>query len=166
MNKYLFAVVLGLSLLGVFQRLNAQQITTAGKKVNVKALMAQQKTLEENKILVLNFYQEMFGDKDISAVDRYILPTYIQHNPHVADGADAFKKAAAIWFKGAPKTKIDVQQIAAEGDLVFIHIKTRNPDDSYTSTIDIFRIQNGKIAEHWDVHEKVPEHAANAHPMF
>lgn len=122
---------------------------------------------DTNKEVVLNFYQQMFGDKDISAVDRYIsAKEYIQHNPTVPDGAEAFKEAAKGWFEGAPKTKVDIQRIAAEGDLVFIHIKNVNPDGSLTSTIDIFRLENGKIVEHWDVHQEVPRNAANNHPMF
>ncbi|WP_370895489.1 nuclear transport factor 2 family protein [Chryseobacterium gossypii] len=80
-------------------------------------------SIEQNKKIVIDFYQQMFGDKDISAVDKYIAPDYIQHNPNVADGAEAFKKTAAKWFEGKPKTKVDIQHIAAEGDLVFIHIK-------------------------------------------
>ncbi|MBO9595361.1 MAG: ester cyclase [Niabella sp.] len=119
-----------------------------------------------NKKRVLDFYQKMFGDKDLTAVDEYIAHDYIQHNPNVADGAEAFKKAAAGWFKNAPKTIIDVQHVAAEGDLVFLHLKNKNPDGRVTSTIDIFRLENGKIAEHWDVHQDVPPKAANAHPMF
>lgn len=119
-----------------------------------------------NKKRVLDFYQKMFGDKDLTAVDEYIARDYIQHNPHVADGAEAFKKAAAGWFKDAPKTTIDVQHVAAEGDLVFLHLKNKKPDGGVTSTIDIFRLENGKIAEHWDVHQDVPPKAANAHPMF
>ncbi|NIG55654.1 ester cyclase [Chitinophaga sp. Cy-1792] len=121
---------------------------------------------EENKKVVLAFYQQMFGDKDTAAVDKYILPAYIQHNPGVADGAAAFKKAAAGWFKGAAKTKIDVQHIAADGDIVFLHIRNVKPDGKFRSTIDIFRLENGKIAEHWDVQQDVPDHAANSHPMF
>ncbi|MBV8251511.1 MAG: ester cyclase [Chitinophaga sp.] len=121
---------------------------------------------EQNKKVVLAFYQQMFGDKDTAAVDKYILPTYIQHNPGVSDGATAFKKAAAAWFKGAPKTKIDVQHIAADSDLVFLHIKNIKPDGKLKSTIDIFRLENGRIAEHWDAQQDVPDQAANAHPMF
>lgn len=123
-------------------------------------------SLAYNKKIVLEFYQKVFGDKDLSVIDQYLLPTYIQHNPHVADGAEAFKTAAKDWFKDAPKTKINVQHIAAEGDLVFIHLKNTLPDGKFQSVIDIFRIQNGKIAEHWDVHENVPETSANSHPMF
>ncbi|MGV4414126.1 nuclear transport factor 2 family protein [Chryseobacterium sp. T1] len=121
---------------------------------------------EANKKLVLDFYQKMFGDKDLSAVDQYIAPEYIQHNPTVADGAEAFKKAAAVWFKGQPKTKIDVQHVAADGDLVFVHLKDKNPDGTLVSTIDIFKIANNKIVEHWDVHQDVPKESANNHPMF
>jgi predicted SnoaL-like aldol condensation-catalyzing enzyme len=123
-------------------------------------------TIQDNKKTVLDFYQKMFGDKDISAVDQYIAPEYIQHNPNVADGSEAFKKAAVKWFEGKPKTKIDVQHIAAEGDLVFLHIKNTRPDGGLKSTIDIFRLKDGKIVEHWDVHQDVPEHSANNHPMF
>ncbi|MFU1856271.1 ester cyclase [Sphingobacterium sp. NGMCC 1.201703] len=121
---------------------------------------------KENKRIVLDFYQQMFGDKDLSAVDKYIAPEYIQHNPHVADGAAAFKAAAAKWFEGQPKTKVDVQRIASDGDLVFIHIKNKNAAGSLKSTIDIFRLENGKIVEHWDAQQDVPKESANSHPMF
>lgn len=121
---------------------------------------------ENNKKLVLDFYQKLFGDKDLSAIDKYVAEDYIQHNPTVADGAEALKKEAEIWFKGQGKTSIDVQHAAAEGDLVFLHIKNSNPDGTLTSTIDIFKVINGKIVEHWDVHQNVPKESKNKHPMF
>jgi predicted SnoaL-like aldol condensation-catalyzing enzyme len=139
---------------------NKTELKTESAKVNSNS------EIESNKKIVLDFYQQMFGDKDLTAVDKYIAPEYIQHNPNVADGSEAFKKAAEGWFKGAPKTKIDVQHIAAEGDLVFLHIKNTNPDGSLKSTIDIFRLKDGKIVEHWDVHQDVPKESANPHPMF
>lgn len=121
---------------------------------------------ETNKKVVLDFYQQMFGDKDTAAVDKYILSSYIQHNPDVPDGAEAFKSAAVKWFKGAPKIKIDVKHIAAEGDLVFLHVRNKNAKGAVTSTIDIFRLEGDKIAEHWDVRQQVPVNVANKHPMF
>ena len=138
----------------------------ASCETSTKSDLLEREQAQKNKEVVLNFYQQMFGDRDISAVDRYIDKNYIQHNPKVADGAEAFKAAAATWFQSAEKIKVDVQHIAAEGDLVFIHIKNRNKDGSLKSTIDIFRLQGGKIVEHWDVHENVPEISANPHPMF
>lgn len=125
-----------------------------------------QSELDYNKKLVTDFYQKIFGDHDFTNIDHYLLPTYIQHNPKVADGAEAFEKAIKEWLKDAPKKKVDVQHIAAEGDLVFVHIKNIMPDGKLQSVIDIFRIENKKIAEHWDVHETVPETSANGHPMF
>ena len=122
--------------------------------------------LNYNKKLVTDFYQKIFGDHDFTHIDHYLLPTYIQHNPNVADGSEAFEKAVKVWLQNEPKTKIDIQHIAAEGDLVFLHVKDVLPDGKLQSVIDIFRIENKKIAEHWDVHETVPEKSANAHPMF
>ncbi len=134
--------------------------------LSAQSKKASQSELDYNKKLVTDFYQKIFGDKDFTNIDHYLLPTYIQHNPNVADGAEAFETAVKAWLKGAPKTKIDVQHIGAEGDLVFLHVKNVLPDGKLQSVIDIFRIQDKKIAEHWDVHETVPEKSANAHPMF
>jgi predicted SnoaL-like aldol condensation-catalyzing enzyme len=121
--------------------------------------------LEANKKLVTDMYQELFGDKNIEAIHKYIADDYIQHNPFVADGKEALIGAAKTWFVNASKEKIDIQHIAAEKDLVFIHLKS-HMGKKIVSVIDIFRIKNGKIAEHWDVMQEVPEKAANDHPMF
>lgn len=159
---YGFTLLSSVLLFGACQQKQALEKKTETNQ----AVVVSSDAIEQNKKIVLDFYQEMFGDKDLSAVDRYIDADYIQHNPTVADGAEAFKTAAAGWFKGAPKTKVDVQRIAAEGDLVFIHIKNIEPDGGLVSTVDIFRLKEGKIVEHWDVHQAVPDQAANAHPMF
>lgn len=121
---------------------------------------------QENKKMVIEFYNKLFGDKDVSAIDKYLAEDYIQHNPSVADGSKALKKAVTQWFAGAPKEKIDIQQAAAEGDLVFLHIKSKTEAGKYISIVDIFRVKDGKIVEHWDVMQEVPEKAANPHPMF
>jgi predicted SnoaL-like aldol condensation-catalyzing enzyme len=130
-----------------------------------KTIQKQQETEAANKTLVAEFYQQLFGDKDVSAIDKFLLPTYIQHNPSLPDGSEALKKAATQWFAGAPKEKIDIQHISADGDLVFIHLRTKMGGKVF-SVIDVFRIENGKIAEHWDVLQEVPAKSANDHPMF
>jgi predicted SnoaL-like aldol condensation-catalyzing enzyme len=126
---------------------------------------AETQQLEANKKMVTDMYQQLFGDKNIDAINKYIAKGYIQHNPMVADGRQALIDAAKKWFQGAPKEKIDIQHIAAEKDLVFIHTKGHMGTKT-VSIIDIFRIKDGKIAEHWDVMQEVPEKAANSHPMF
>lgn len=121
--------------------------------------------LDANKKMVADMYQELFGDKNIDAIKKYLAEGYIQHNPSVADGRQALIDAVTRWFQGAPKEKIDIQHIAADKDLVFIHTKG-HMGAKIISVIDIFRIKDGKIVEHWDVMQEVPEKAANSHPMF
>ncbi len=122
-------------------------------------------TLEKNKKMVARFYQELFGDKNIEAIDKYIGDKYIQHNPLLPDGKEHLKEAVKVWFKGAPKEKVDIQRIAADGDLVYLHIRAK-AGDKVRAIVDIFRIENDKIVEHWDVIQEVPEKSANNHPMF
>jgi predicted SnoaL-like aldol condensation-catalyzing enzyme len=121
--------------------------------------------LEANKKLVSDMYQKLFGDKNIEAINQYIADDYIQHNPNVADGKQALINAARQWFLNAPKEIIDIQHIVAENDLVFIHTRSHHGDKT-VSVIDIFRIRDGKIVEHWDVMQQVPEKSQNNHPMF
>ncbi len=143
----------------------ATQAKTDSLKNEIQILSGGQKQLEANKKLVADFYQEVFGDKDVSSIDKYIGDTYIQHNPAVGDGKEALKQAATQWFTGAPKEKIDIQHLNAEGNLVYIHTKSKMGTKTI-SIIDIFKVENGKIIEHWDVGQEVPEKSANTHPMF
>jgi predicted SnoaL-like aldol condensation-catalyzing enzyme len=107
----------------------------------------------------------VFGDKDVEAIDKYIGDTYIQHNPVLADGKDVLKQALTAWYKGASREKIDIHHLSAEGDLVYVHTKAMH-EGKVSSIIDIFRLENNKIVEHWDVIQAVPEKSANSHPMF
>jgi predicted SnoaL-like aldol condensation-catalyzing enzyme len=143
----------------------ATQATIDSLNRQIQTLSDNQKQVEANKKMVAEFYQELFGDKDINAMDKYIGETYIQHNPSVADGKETLRQAVTQWFKGAPKEKIDIQHLSGDGDLVYIHTKSKR-GAATVSIIDIFRFENGKIVEHWDVVQEVPEKSANSHPMF
>jgi predicted SnoaL-like aldol condensation-catalyzing enzyme len=120
---------------------------------------------EYNKKMVVEFYQKLFGDKDVESILKYIREDYIQHNPILPDGRDTLYKSAKMWFKNAPKEKVDFQRVIAEGDLVILHIRSKMGNKT-RAVVDIFRIEDGKIAEHWDVIQDVPEKSANPHPMF
>jgi predicted SnoaL-like aldol condensation-catalyzing enzyme len=155
----------------VFSSCNSRsnlQLLTAGNDSLTKRISIMEDTLRReqlNKKLVADFYQQLFGDKDLSAIDKYLKDDYIQHNPAAADGALSLKKVLTGWFEGAPKEKIDIQHIGADGDFVYIHLRSSR-GTKVISVIDIFRIENGKIAEHWDVIQEVPDKSANPHPMF
>ena len=123
-------------------------------------------TAEQNKKTVVEFYQKLFGDKDLSVIEQYITEDYIQHNPIAADGRQALKDVLGPWLANQPKTKVDFQKVVADGDLVILHIKTKSFSGKDLSLIDMFRLKDGKIVEHWDVMQEVPDQSANPHPMF
>lgn len=124
--------------------------------------------LDENKRVVRSFYEESFnaGDPE-GAVERYLGDRYIQHNPQAADGPEAFI-GFVKWMRGeSPETYINIKRIIAEDDLVVTHGHlTHSPEDRGTAVVDIFRVENGKIVEHWDVVQPIPDQAANDNTMF
>ena len=123
---------------------------------------------QQNKQTVLAFYSEAFNDKrPEEAVAKYIGSRYIQHNPQAPDGPEAFIQFVRAFAAQFPELRLDVKRAIAEGDLVMTHslLKT-SPSDRGTAAADIFRLEDGKIVEHWDVLQPVPETSANDHPMF
>jgi predicted SnoaL-like aldol condensation-catalyzing enzyme len=124
--------------------------------------------LEQNKQTVIAFYSEAFNDKrPEEAVARYIGSRYIQHNPQAPDGPEAFIRFVRAFSAQFPELSVEVRRAIAEGDFVVTHslLKT-SPGDRGTAAADFFRLEDGKIVEHWDVLQPVPETAANDHPMF
>ncbi|MEU6259638.1 nuclear transport factor 2 family protein [Streptomyces griseorubiginosus] len=134
---------------------------------SAKATSAQS-TTECNKRVALAFIDLAFNKKKPQeAADRYIGATYTQHNPNFADGKAAFVSAVTDYTQQFPQLKEDVKRVAAEGDLVFVHThETTTPTDLGSAVVDIFRFKNGKIVEHWDVTQSVPETSANDNTMF
>lgn len=134
----------------------------------LQTLKAEQETLDKNIEVVKNFYQEFFGDIDFSAADRYIGDVYVQHNPAVADGKAPLVEAAKVWLKDAPKTKINFHNAIAQDDLVFVHIVDTDAEGTKHSTMDVFRVTDGKITEHWDAFAtfKKGDESANENPLW
>jgi predicted SnoaL-like aldol condensation-catalyzing enzyme len=143
----------------------AAQATIDSLNMHIKSLTDSLNQIALNKKMVADFYQELFGDKNPAAIDKYIGDTYIQHNPSLPDGKEALKQGVAVWFKGQPKDTVDVKHLGADGNFVYIHTKSKMGNKTY-SILDIFRVENGKIAEHWDILQEVPAKSANTHPMF
>jgi predicted SnoaL-like aldol condensation-catalyzing enzyme len=120
--------------------------------------------LEKNKRTVVEFYELAFnGKQPEQAVERYVGSQYIQHNPQAPDGSEAF-----IGFVNAfPEANVDIRRVFADGDIVITHSLLKfTPDDRGTVAVDFFRLEDGKVVEHWDVLQPFPEDSANPHPMF
>lgn len=121
---------------------------------------------EANRELVVDFYEKFFIDHDIASAS-VIADDYTQHNPDVPDGKAPFIDYFSGFFAENPQSRGEVVRSATDGDLVFLHVRSTNgAQDRGDAVVDIFRVQDGKIVEHWDVIQAVPEAAANPNTMF
>ena len=122
----------------------------------------------DNKKLVIAFYEQAFNDgQPEQAAAAHLGTTYTQHNPGAPDGAEGFI-GYVHWLRGQfPELHLDIKRALAEEDLVFTHSHLHlKPGDRGMSVADIWRIADGRIVEHWDVVQEVPEASANDNTMF
>jgi predicted SnoaL-like aldol condensation-catalyzing enzyme len=124
--------------------------------------------LENNKRIVREFYELAFNErKPEEAVEKYMGSYYRQHNPQAGDGAEPFIGFVHYFTQTFPDLHMDIKRLIAEGDLVVVHNHgTRQAGDPGMAIVDIFRLEDGKIVEHWDVIQDIPESAANNNTMF
>lgn len=120
---------------------------------------------EANKELVLKAGKELFRDLDLTALDRYWSDTYVQHNPLYPNGKGPLRALIQSAIDAGVSTQVEIKRVAADGDLVWVHTKSLFFGKEL-ATVEIFRVANGKIVEHWDVIQEVPQSSANSNTMF
>lgn len=131
------------------------------------AVAADPRQMEDNKKVVLDFYEKGLNKKDFEAASVHFGPRYTQHNPNAGDGPEGFKNFLAFLREKFPNSRSEIKRVLADGDYVILHVHAvRTPGERGTAIIDIFKLENGKIVEHWDVAQPIPEKAANANGMF
>jgi predicted SnoaL-like aldol condensation-catalyzing enzyme len=122
---------------------------------------------EANKKNVVEFYEKALNQKDFEAASRHLGPRYTQHNPIAADGPEGLKAFIQFLRDKFPNSRSEIKRVFADGDYVIVHVHAiREPGTRGRAIIDIFKLENGKVVEHWDVAQDIPEKAANSNGMF
>lgn len=123
--------------------------------------------LNKNKKNAIAFYRTAYEGDPAKAVSLYVGDDYIQHNPDVADGLHGFIDYFERMQKEYPDKSIEFVRCIAEGDLVALHTHQTWPGGEEYITMDFFRFDdNGKIVEHWDAIQKIPDHSAHNNTMY
>jgi predicted SnoaL-like aldol condensation-catalyzing enzyme len=145
-------------------------LTASGARVSVcrSEKVEAMPNIERNKRNVVAFYDLMFNQcRPREAIQLYAGATYIQHNPGVADGKEGFIAYFEEAAREYPGKRVEFKRVIAEGDYVVLHCRQEWPGDQVWAGIDIFRLdEHGKVVEHWDVLQVVPNQAKNSNGMF
>ena len=131
------------------------------------AFAASEAQQEANRQAVLGFYEKGLNQKDADGAIAYMGSRYVQHNPNAADGPEGFRKFIAFLREKFPNSRSEIKRSFVDGDYVILHVHAiREPGTRGNAIIDNFNLENGKIVEHWDVVQTIPENPANNNTMF
>lgn len=122
---------------------------------------------EENLAIAIEFYDLLLNQKDWEAGKELMGDHYIQHNPNAKDGFEGIREHIEMIKQRYPENHGEIKHVFTYGDMVALHVHSkRTPDSLGNAVVDIFRLEDGKVVEHWDVVQPVPETALNDNTMF
>ena len=138
-------------------------MTDQGNRTPLDAASA----LARNKATVLAFIEEAVNQGDLDAARMHFGDTYTQHSPHIRDGAEGFRSYVEQLRRDFPHVRGEVKRIVAEGDYVFVHLHAkREPNETGLAIVDIFRLEDGKLAEHWEVRQPIATSELHGNSMI
>lgn len=121
----------------------------------------------DNRAAFEQFCDLFYTQKRVQAAfDLLVASGYRQHNPTIGDGPAAAIEMLTPKFDGSPDARFEIQRILVDGDLAMVHVRASRPGVPDAAVADIYRFEDGRIVEHWDVLQQVPVHAVHDHPMF
>jgi predicted SnoaL-like aldol condensation-catalyzing enzyme len=120
-----------------------------------------------NKQAVIEFYDKALNQKDFAAASKYLGDRYTQHNPTAKDGPEGLKAFIQFLRDKFPQSHSEIVQAFADGDYVILHVHSiRTPGTAGRAIFDLFKLDHGKVVEHWDAVQDIPASSANANGMF
>jgi predicted SnoaL-like aldol condensation-catalyzing enzyme len=120
-----------------------------------------------NREIVLDFLEKAINQTAFENAQVHFGPRYVQHNPMIGDGVEGIRKHMVGLREQFPQLRAEVKRVVAEGDLVVAHVHAmRTPADPGVAIVDIFRLKAGKLVEHWEVRQPVPDTALHGNGMF
>lgn len=156
-----------ISILSVSLLAGQVALPAAGQASTVSVASKVARREAANKALVLSFNDQLFNKGNLAVIDQDTAVTYTEHNPTVEDGQAGLRNLVLYLQMVAPQSHTYVKRAIAEGDLVLLQSNAvPAPGVAGQSIIDIFRVANGKIVEHWDNIETVPDSTVNGHDLF
>jgi predicted SnoaL-like aldol condensation-catalyzing enzyme len=157
MSRRLFAALAAIALLGLspaFAQTSAPVSTHTPQE-------------EANRQTVLAFYEKGINQKNADEALKYVGNRYVQHNPGAADGPEGFRKFISFLREKFPQSHSEIKSSFVDGDTVILHVHAvREPGARGSAIVDIFKLEGGKIVEHWDVTQAIPETMAHSNGMF
>lgn len=122
---------------------------------------------EQNKAVATAFYEAALNRHDFQEAQQHMGPTYTQHNPNAQDGKEGFAGFLQWLRENHPQSCGIIKRIWADGDYVIMHVlEKRHPSERGYAVVDIFRMEDGKVVEHWDVTQEIPEDIAHDNGMI
>ena len=126
-----------------------------------------QSSLEVNKKTAQEFYDCLINKKDFESASKYIGNRYTQHNPLLANGPEGLKVFVAFLKSNYPEARMEIKRVFGEGDYVILHVHSvRVPNTRGRAIFELFKLENGRIVEHWDAIQEIPETSSNSNGMF
>jgi predicted SnoaL-like aldol condensation-catalyzing enzyme len=148
-------------------RAGARLLLAATMMTLLSAQAADPSKPSDNKATVVAFYEKALNDKDADAAIAMMGPTYMQHNSIAPDGKEGFRQFIGAFKQRYPASRSKIVRVFAEGDYVILHVHlVLEPGTAGNAVMDIFRLADGKIVEHWDVVQPIPEKIPHANTMF
>ena len=115
----------------------------------------------------MEFYESAINRKDFEAAATFLGDRYVQHNPLIADGMEGLEAFLSFLKTNYPGLRGEIKRVFADGDYVILHAHgVRTPGERGSAIMDIFKLEEGKIVEHWDVLQPIPESTINQNGMF